>query len=122
MSQAANIVTRTDQDAPPFGILWPDWDDSVIDFTTGWTSFELELVDYQAIPAIEKAMNTTGTPGCIIGAAVEPNIVIVWPAGWFSDVTPGRYKMHIHAISTDGHDRIFNLDNPPTVEVQLAPV
>lgn len=115
----ANFVYRQDQDSPPIGFKWLDYNLDMIDFTTDHT-FSLQLVTYDGI--IQKTQLGSGTGGGITGYNVEPNIVVDWDTDFFSDVPVGRYMLHLKAtqVSTT-KDRYFSLDRLPTLDVIPAP-
>lgn len=115
----ANFVYRQDQDSPPIGFKWLDYTLELINFTTGF-DFELQLVTYTGEQ--QKVQTSSGTGGSITGSATEPNIIVDWDTGFFSDVPVGRYMLHLKAIQDGtGKVRYFSLDRLPTLDVIPAP-
>ena len=115
--QVADYIYRQDQDGPPIGFRWLDYTKTLIDFSTGWT-FELQLVTYDGL--IESTVPDADITGGV-GDSVQPNVVISWPANFFSAVPVDQYQIHLKANDvSEGRSRFFSLDRLPTLEVVPA--
>lgn len=113
----ADYIYRQDQDGPPIGFRWLDYTKQLLDFTSGWT-FELVLVTYEGvIQSTVDNTNITGGPG----DTVQPNVVIDWPAAFFTAIPVDQYLLQLKATETaTSKGRVFSLDRLPTLEVVPA--
>lgn len=99
----------SDQELPALAVEWRDRDDTVIDFSSGWTF--TAKVCATATPNTVALSKTTG----ITGASTSPNVTIDFATTDFSGLTAStagtRYVVRLYARRTaDSKDRVFGGD------------
>lgn len=115
----ADYTYRTDQAGPAIGFRWLDYNRQLYDFMTpGWT-FGLQLVTF--VDNVQQKSLDGSNIGAAVGSATAPNVIVSWPAGFFSDVPPDTYLIHLMATDEDSKPYYFSLQRLPTVEVIQAP-
>lgn len=115
-----NFPYRADQELPAIPVAWYDGDNTLIDFSTGWT-FTVKLA-LQETPTTVVLSKTTG----ITGAATSPNVTIDWSTSDFTGLTAAAggttYVWHLVARRTsDSKDRVFRPGRPDTLTLFAAP-
>ena len=107
------VKWQYDQDAeePAYAVDWYDNNDTLIDFSTGYT-FEVKLVSVvTGQTVLTKTTNITG-------AATAPNVAVAWAVGEL-DVAPDYYEVHLKAI-TGGRGRVFRRGNPEIIQIKAT--
>ena len=116
---AADYIYRQDQAGPPIGFRWLNYNRALYDFTVGTWVFTLQVVTYDGfwVKQVEDG-DISGSPG----SATDPNVVIDWPANFFSDIPVDQYMLHLSALDADSRPYFFSLQRLPTLQVIPAPL
>lgn len=107
----ADFVYLTTQEYPSIQLIWKDGNNSIIDFSNGYTWTAYLATENEAVLA-----KTSG----IVGSSTSPNVTINWTAGELN-IAEGTYDLVVIARDGASKDRVFRPGNPPQVQIVESP-